>query len=127
MNDEDYKEVYEGKEIKMKFAKLDNTDWAYAEISDRSTLIAYPDMSKKLKALTPIITAGYSYGAGSGNNGTVSPVFGKASVGKNGLEGGMILLTNRPFGQGNSGGAAFIVNKNGNYVVVGIVSATMGS
>ena len=126
-NDKVHTEIIDGKEYRMKYASLDNTDWAYADISDKSTLTAYPETSVKLKALTPIITAGYSYRAGSGHKGTVSPIMGKASVGKDGLEGGMILLTNRPFGQGNSGGPAFIVNKNGKYVVVGIVSATFGS
>ncbi len=125
--DEVAREIIDGNEIKMKYANLDNTDWAYSVISEKSSLYALPEISKELKALTPIITAGFSYGAGSGNRGSVSPVLGKANVGKDGLEGGMILLTNRPFGPGNSGGPAFIINEKGNYVVVGIVSATMGS
>ncbi|WP_372793714.1 FHA domain-containing protein [Lutibacter sp.] len=125
--DELIDEIIDGQDIKLKYASIDNTDWAYAEIKEKATLIASKERAEKLNALTTIITAGYPFSVGAGFSGNVSPIIGKASVGKDGLEGGMILLTDTSIQKGNSGGPAFIVNEKGNYAVIGIISAIVGS
>ena len=56
----------------------------------------------------------------------LKPIYGNCTVAKDGLENGVILITNRNFEQGNSGGPVF-AKVNGTYKVVGLVSAGAGS
>ncbi len=118
----------EGGTIRVKLAALDNNDWAYVPTSRSSNLKYDRALSKNLKAGDKVVVLGYSYGlGGSGNSANVAPLLSESTVAQNGVNGeGSISLTNRNFGQGNSGGPVLISTPDG-YRAIGIVSAGMGA
>ncbi len=128
-NDEVIKgEDENGNLITVKLAALDKDDWAYVSTSNSSTLKYDPSLSKNLKAGDKVVVLGYSYGlGGSGNTADVAPLLSESTVAQNGVNPeGSISLTNRNFGQGNSGGPVLISTPDG-YKAIGIVSAGMGA
>ncbi len=117
-----------GNDITVKLAALDRDDWAYVPTGRTSALQYDADLSKHLKAGDKVMVLGYSYGlGGSGNTADVAPLLSESTVAQNGVNPeGSISLTNRNFGQGNSGGPVLISTPNG-YKAIGIVSAGMGA
>jgi len=118
---------YEEESYEVKIANDMNTDWAVLRVeSINSDYKSNASLSKNLKQLSEVIIFGYSYGIGGGYN--TSPLASKSQVGKDGLENGLIHLTNRGFGSGNSGGPAFSYNNSTkSYEIIGIVSAGVGA
>ena len=53
-------------------------------------------------------------------------ITGSCVVAKNGLDNGLIIVTERNFEQGNSGGPVLAVNPDGSAVVVGLISSGYG-
>lgn len=117
-----------GNIITVKLAALDKDDWAYVPTSRTSSLKYDRSLSKNLKAGDRVVVLGYSYGlGGSGNSANVAPLLSESTVAQNGVNPeGSISLTNRNFGQGNSGGPVLISTPEG-YKAIGIVSAGMGA
>lgn len=117
-----------GNTITVKLAALDRDDWAYVPTGRSSTLKFDATLSKNLKAGDRVMVLGYSYGlGGSGNTADVAPLLSESTVAQNGVNPeGSISLTNRNFGQGNSGGPVLISTPEG-YKAIGIVSAGMGA
>lgn len=118
----------EGNLIRVKLAALDRDDWAYVPTNNASSLKYDGNLSKNLKAGDKVVVLGYSYGlGGSGNSADVAPLLSESTVAQNGVNPeGSISLTNRNFGQGNSGGPVLISTPDG-YKAIGIVSAGMGA
>ncbi len=117
--------VLNGSTYTCKVAQLpDPNDWTYWDSGKTSNLPANASASKALKQGTPVSVFGYSYRIGS--SGTPTPLYSSSVVGFDGTRDGVIYLTNRNFGQGNSGGPAFVKSGSG-YEVIGIVSAGTGA
>lgn len=118
----------DGNPITVKMATLDRDDWAYVPTGRNSSLQYDAALSKNLKAGDKVMVLGYSYGlGGSANSSDVAPLLSESTVAQNGVNPeGSISLTNRNFGQGNSGGPVLIKTADG-YKAIGIVSAGMGA
>lgn len=116
-----------GKEVQIKIANPDQTDWAYVKRPGRSSLQSNLKLSRNLRAATPVYILGYSYGNALQKSHQVDPLFSESKIARNGLSRGLITLTDRNFGQGNSGGPVLAHDASGNPQVVGIVSAGLGS
>lgn len=114
---------------RMRIAELDYTDWAYVQLDRRNGAMEYdPELSRNLSAGSRIFILGYSYGLGGANvSSNVAPLLSESSIAQDGLDNrGYITLTGRGFGQGNSGGPAFVLSDDG-IQAVGIVSAGIGA
>jgi len=105
----------------------DGKDWATIKTTRTGVIAAAPTMAESLPAATKIYTLGYTYGHGALDPGNIKPLYGYSEISKAGLENGMILVTNRNFDHGNSGGPALYLNNNGQFVAVGIISTLQGS
>ncbi|MFY0672942.1 MAG: FHA domain-containing protein [Bacteroidia bacterium] len=105
-------------------ASLDKNDWATFSVGGSSDLIANGAQSYDMSAGDKVIVLGYSYGLG-GND--TKPLLSESLVAQDGVSSsGSIALTNRNFGQGNSGGP--VLFKDGdNIMAIGIVSAGIGA
>ena len=97
-------------------------DYAYANISRNGGLPSDASLSNSLKRGTVLTVFGYPLGMGAGKK----PLMGTCSVSSEGLMDGLIMTTDTDFEHGNSGGPVFYSPKEGEYVVVGIVSAVAG-
>ena len=104
------------------------TDWAYMTMEGKNSPIGYDrELAKNLKMGDKLKVLGFSYGlATQPTKGDLSPLYSEVIVAQDGLTKGVINTTHRGFGQGNSGGPVFY-EKNGKFVIVGIVSAGIGS
>jgi hypothetical protein len=127
--DESRDRVTEIESNRLRIAQLDYTDWAYAQTGRNNGAMEYDrDLSSNLSAGSTIYILGYSYGmGGSSESSNVAPLLSQSSIAQDGLSNrGYITLTGRGFGQGNSGGPAFVLTENG-IRAVGIVSAGTGA
>lgn len=114
---------------RLRIAQLDYTDWAYTQTNRSNGAMEYDqDLSSNLSAGSRIFILGYSYGLGGANvSANVAPLLSESSIAQDGLDNrGYITLTGRGFGQGNSGGPAFVLTDSG-IKAVGIVSAGIGA
>lgn len=102
---------------------IDKDDWAYFKTSYTGTIEIDPLLSKNLRQQDKLHVLGFPRGLG-GNPSNVTPIYGNGIVSANGLSDGMILVTDRNWEKGNSGGPAFIV-KDSKYYAVGIVVGSM--
>ncbi|MCS6818750.1 MAG: FHA domain-containing protein [Chitinophagales bacterium] len=107
-------------------------DWAYATCQETGSLVMDRNLSNNIQQGTELIIFGYPLGLGV-NEHSITPLFAKTTAALNGLTqnnsngcpAGLILSTTISFDHGNSGGPV-IVNNNGNFMVVGIVSGGIG-
>ncbi|MGN1240274.1 MAG: FHA domain-containing protein [Paludibacteraceae bacterium] len=102
-------------------------DCAYFRTNEKGGLKYDANLSQKLPMQTKLKILGYPLGIG----GTQSPdgvhtIYSEAIVAREGLEDGCILTTATTYEQGNSGGPVFATTKDGEMIVVGIVSAQAG-
>ncbi len=104
------------------------SDWAYITLDNLTGEIEYSrELSKSLRMGEKLHAIGYSYGALlQPSQGDLIPLYSSATVAQNGLVNGVINVTNRGFGSGHSGGPVFKY-VNGKFIVVGLVSAGIGS
>ncbi|MGN0235666.1 MAG: FHA domain-containing protein [Paludibacteraceae bacterium] len=108
-------------------AHADATDYAYFRTNEKGGLKYDATLSQKLPVQTKLTVLGYPLRIG----GTQSPdgvhaIYSEAIVAREGLEDGRILTTATTYEQGNSGGPVFATTKDGEMIVVGIVSAGAG-
>lgn len=115
----------DGNDFLITKANLDETDWSYARTNKNGVIVPNPDLSTQLPQMERLFILGYPLGIGASNEG-VSPIYGNSIVSTQGLQDGVIMVTDRNFEQGNSGGPAFIL-KDGEYQVVGIISAGLSN
>lgn len=104
------------------------SDWAVIRLGERvSPMTTDKAMARDPKSQTKVHVLGYSYGA-SLQDRKPNPLYSESVIAQDGLVNGVINLTDRNFGQGNSGGPVFVYNTSTNqYQVIGIVSAGKGS
>lgn len=105
-------------------ADAGSVDWACMHTSFKGVLKANADASKELKRQTKLVVLGYPNGYYAND---VKALQGSCMVGADGLDNGVIVITERNFEHGNSGGPVLRVLPNGNLEVVGIISSGYGS
>ncbi len=104
--------------------KMWATDWAYTTQTHgkRGGLEADPQLSRSLQQAQDMIVMGFPQGLGvNDGNEVVEPIFNEVTVSRAGLANNGCILHSRGTDHGNSGGPIFAL-KNGQLVVVGIVS-----
>jgi S1-C subfamily serine protease len=103
-----------------------SSDWAFVNANSSSNLRSDPVTSASLSVGTQIFTLGFPFGLGVSKNG-ISPMYADFTVSSSGINNnGFINISGRSFDHGNSGGPVFHKVYN-DYVVVGIISAGLGS
>ena len=109
---------------KLLIAGLNKYDWAYINVGKSGNIEIDKSLSQNLTAGKKVIVMGYTHGlGGSSNSSNISPLLSESTVANDGLSPrGYILLTDRGYGGGNSGGPAFVRDGN-SYKAIGIVSA----
>lgn len=105
-------------------AMLNNTDWAYVNTHLKGTLKVNKNVKQTIKRDTKLIVLGYPGGYVTKN---VEALEGSCVIAANGLQDGLIVVTDRNFEQGNSGGPVLIVRPDRTAEVVGIVSSGYGN
>lgn len=101
----------------------DGSDWATCKVTAKNGLTFDKTMATHLEAATTLYVLGYPFGMGVNNQLDFSPIYSECKVSRDNLDGGIIDISSRAFDHGNSGGPVFAKNAQGNYVVIGIVSA----
>lgn len=104
-------------------ARLDNSDWAYVRTSFKGTLKVNNDVNKTIKRNRELVVLGYPRGYVTND---VKALDGSCKVASDGLHDGLIVVTDRNFEQGNSGGPVLVVRPDRSAEVVGIVSSGYG-
>ncbi len=101
------------------------TDVAYVDVGQSGGLKFSKAASTSLKRGTKLIILGFPLGFGA-NFSSITPISSTATVGVDGLNEGLILTSESNFDHGCSGGPVLTMDSEGNYVVVGVVSAEAG-
>lgn len=110
---------------KMRLGSWKN-DWAYVR-TDKSGGLPFDNaMSQNLKVQTKLTVLGYPLALGANSRNNIEPIYGSAVVAKNGLDEGMILVTEATIEHGSSGCPIFCSTQDGGLAVVGIASAIGG-
>lgn len=112
--------------VKMSLGGGGNTDFAYAHVGQSGGLKSDKSLSKSLERGTKLTVLGFPLGLGANSPTSIKPISSTATVGIDGLDRGVILTSETNFEQGCSGGPALVMDENGNYSVIGIVSAIAG-
>jgi hypothetical protein len=111
-------------------AQPNASDWAVITNfsgGSQSSLIILPDFASSPKAQIPVHILGYSYGDNLQGR-QIKPLYSSSMIAQDGLTNGLINLTDRNFGPGNSGGPVFVFDKTDEkYKIIGIVSAGVGA
>ena len=98
------------------------SDWAYVGTRKTSNITYDRSASGALRAGEKLYVLGFSLAIGGPRDGEIKPLYSTSDVAQDGLSPeGLIMLTNRNFEQGNSGGPVFILREN-TYRCVGIIS-----
>lgn len=115
-----------GDELVLRVADGGGTDWATARPRGaRGSIKSGGRLSTRLEAQTELHVLGYPLGTGANSRSDIRPIYSQSSVGRSGLDSGVILTTGRNIDHGNSGGPAF-VNDGGEFKAIGIISAGRG-
>lgn len=102
------------------------TDFAYAHTKLSGGLKFDRTASSTLERGTKLTVLGFPLGLGANSETSIKPIYSTATVGISGLDRGVILTSETNFEMGCSGGPALIMDEEGNYVVIGIISAIAG-
>ncbi len=100
-------------------------DWAAMKVSGNGTIVADSQLASSIPVGNKLFTLGFPFGLGISEK-SISPIYSDFTVATSGLMNGVINISGRSFDRGNSGGPVFMKTNNG-YVVVGIVSAGIGT
>ena len=103
-----------------------STDYAYAHVGHSGGLKYNKATSTSLERGTKLTVLGFPLGLGANSPSSIKPISSTATVGVECLDRGVILTSETNFEQGCSGGPALIMDENGNYTVIGIISAIAG-
>lgn len=113
-------------DVKMSLGGGENTDYAFARVGQSGGLKSDKSASTSLDRGTKLTILGFPLGLGANSPTSIKPVSSTATVGIDGLDRGVILTSETNFEHGCSGGPALITDGDGNYTVIGIVSAIAG-
>lgn len=102
------------------------TDFAYARTDLSGGLKFSKAASSTLERGTKLTVLGFPLGLGANSATSIKPIYSTATVGISGLDRGVILTSETNFEMGCSGGPALIIDEDGNYTVIGIISAIAG-
>jgi uncharacterized membrane-anchored protein YhcB (DUF1043 family) len=106
-------------------ALLDDTDWAVYQTLERSGFTHNSTLSMNLDIGTVLSVQGYPWGRGADEAVQVTPIYSVCNVARNGLDvNGTIMVSNDNTERGNDGGPVTVVNEEGVYQVVGILSGS---
>ena len=110
----------------LEYAQLPmSSDWAYVKTGKQGGLKFDESQSLNIQQGEAVYVLGYPYALGVGDvkeQHQIQPSYSESKVARNGITStGLIQLSNKGFEEGNSGGPV-MVKKNGEYVVVAIVS-----
>lgn len=109
-------------EFILKYAQIGGSDWAYIETGKSSNIEYDKDLSLNLNAGEELVILGFSLGIGGPTEGSVEPLYSESTVAQGNLKkGGIILVTDRNFESGNSGGPVFVRSGN-TFKCIGIIS-----
>ena len=111
---------------KMSMGGVGSTDYAFARVGQSGGLHFNKVASTSLDRGTKLTVLGFPLGLGANSPSSIKPISSSATVGVDGLDRGVILTSETNFEQGCSGGPALIMDENGNYSVIGIISAIAG-
>lgn len=112
--------------VKMSVGGGGSTDFAYTRVGQSGGLKFNKAASTSLDRGTKLIVLGFPFGLGANSATSIKPISSTATVGVDGLDRGVILTSETNFEHGCSGGPALIMDENGNYSVIGIISAIAG-
>lgn len=100
-------------------------DWAYVNTSQKGSIEVDQELSAKLPVGSDLHILGFPHGWGAIDTHNFNSLYNSCKVAKEGLEDGIIRISDRSFEGGNSGGPVFY-NDHGNLKAVGIVSYGVG-
>lgn len=100
-------------------------DWAYVNTNQKGSIVVDFDLSTKLPVGADLHILGFPHGWGAIDTHNFSSLYNSCKVAKEGLENGIIRISDRSFEGGNSGGPVFY-NDHGKLKAVGIVSYGVG-
>jgi hypothetical protein len=104
---------------------LSENDYAYTKTAQRgSSIVTDKDFSTKIPSGQTLHVLGFPRGMGSESN-HIQPQYTYATTSNSGLMHGSIPVTGANYEEGNSGGPVFC-EKDGKFVVVGVVSSNIG-
>lgn len=104
---------------------MSENDYAYTKTAQRgSSIVTDKDFSTKIPSGQTLHVLGFPRGMGSESN-HIQPQYTYATTSNTGLMHGSIPVTGANYEEGNSGGPVFC-EKDGKYVVVGVVSSNIG-
>lgn len=115
----------DGDVLSVRIATLNSGDWAVIKTNYSGGLAFDNQLSNNLSMKTKLDVLGYPLGMIAQSGTKTSPIYGSCVVSADGLQSGIIMISDRNFEHGNSGGPVFVEN-NGRYYVVGIISAGIG-
>jgi len=103
-------------------------DWAYIRTNLKGGLTIDPEASETLDRGVNLTILGYPFGMAAKDEEIMSftPILSTAITAAKGLTSGIILTTNSSFEQGCSGGPVFYTDKDGNLIVIGLISSQGG-
>lgn len=102
---------------------FDPLDYAWFDTGLSGGLAYDQTLSDNLALKTSLEIYGFPHGWGVHGKKDVTPIMGSGIVAREGLENGMILVGEASFESGHSGSPVLYKDEQGNYTVVGIVSA----
>ncbi len=112
--------------LRLSLASRDATDHASTHIGASGGLSYDKGGSTSLSRGTKLTVLGFPLGLGANSPTSITPISSTATVGVDGLDKGVILTSETNFEHGCSGAPAFVVDSEGHYVVIGVVSAIAG-
>jgi S1-C subfamily serine protease len=117
----------DGSPVMFRVANKNADDWAYTNSGKQGVIFALTDITSNLQQQQRLHILGYPLGLGANSPSNISPIYGSCVVSSTQLQEGYILVTDRSFEHGNSGGPVFIYNEaEAKYYAIGIVSAAAG-
>ena len=100
-------------------------DWAYVNTGQKGSIVVDEQLSTKLPVGADLHILGFPHGWGAIDTHNFSSLYNSCKTAKEGLENGIIRISDRSFEGGNSGGPVFY-NDHGKLKAVGIVSYGVG-